>query len=138
MQYMFGGELRCLNVEVSEEMKDRILKEFDTARIDSRGAITDVPVAFLRELFNQVVEKKDVGAAALQPVRLQTLGHARGGQLLPVVIVRQFDAFISHLADLAENAFRVFAEQLPETPCLHRHRHALLRLPGSLFSRLFA
>ncbi|GAB6161815.1 hypothetical protein JCM12298_09740 [Desulfothermus naphthae] len=68
VQYMFGGELRCLNVEVSEEMKERILKEFDTARIDSRGAITDVPVAFLRELFNQVADKKDLGAAALEGV----------------------------------------------------------------------
>ena len=68
VQYMFGGELRCLNVEVSEEMKERILKEFDTARIDSRGAITDVPVAFLRELFSQVAEKKDLGAAALEGV----------------------------------------------------------------------
>ncbi len=68
VQYMFGGELRCLNVEVSEELKEKILKEFDTARIDSRGAITDVPVAFLRELFNQVSEKKDLGAKAIEGV----------------------------------------------------------------------
>jgi len=68
IQYMFGGELRCLNVDVSEELKDKILKEFDTARIDSRGAITDVPVAFLRELFNQIAEKKSLGSEVIEGV----------------------------------------------------------------------
>ncbi len=68
IQYMFGGELRCLNVEVSEELKDRILKEFETARVDSRGAITDVPVAFMRELFNQVAEKKSLGPEVVEGV----------------------------------------------------------------------
>jgi hypothetical protein len=68
IQYMFGGELRCLNVEVSEELKDKILQEFDTARIDSRGAITDVPVAFMRELFNQVAEKKSLGPEVIEGV----------------------------------------------------------------------
>ena len=68
VQYMFGGELRCLNVEVSEELKEKILKEFDTARIDSRGAITDVPVAFLRELFNQVADKKTLGGEVIEGV----------------------------------------------------------------------
>ena len=68
IQYMFGGELRCLNVEVSEELKDKILQEFDTARVDSRGAITDVPVAFMRELFNQVAEKKSLGPEVIEGV----------------------------------------------------------------------
>ncbi|MCD6320056.1 MAG: hypothetical protein J7M03_05180 [Candidatus Desulfofervidaceae bacterium] len=68
IQYMFGGELRCLNVEVSEELKGKILQEFDTARVDSRGAITDVPVAFMRELFNQVAEKKSLGLEVVEGV----------------------------------------------------------------------
>lgn len=68
IQYMFGGELRCLNVEVSEELKDKVLQEFDTARVDSRGAITDVPVAFMRELFNQVAEKKSLGPEVVEGV----------------------------------------------------------------------
>jgi len=68
IQYMFGGELRALNVEVSEELKDKILQEFDTARVDSRGAITDVPVAFMRELFNQVAEKKSLGPDVVEAV----------------------------------------------------------------------
>jgi len=68
IQYMFGGELRCLNVEISEELKDKILQEFDTARVDSRGAITDVPVAFMRELYNQVAEKKSLGPEVVEGV----------------------------------------------------------------------
>ncbi|OAQ20320.1 DUF6955 family protein [Thermosulfurimonas dismutans] len=68
IKYMFGGELRLLEVEVSEELKDKILAEFETARVDSRGAITDVPVAFMRELFNQVVEKKSLGPEVVEGV----------------------------------------------------------------------
>ncbi len=68
IKYMFGGELRCLEVEVPEEISKKILATFDTARIDSRGAITDVPVAFLRELFNQIAEKKSLGPEVLEAV----------------------------------------------------------------------
>ncbi len=68
IKYMFGGELRLLEVEVNEELKDKILAEFETARVDSRGAITDVPVAFMRELFNQVVEKKSLGPEVVEGV----------------------------------------------------------------------
>ncbi len=68
IKYMFGGELRLLEVKVSEELKDKILQEFDTARVDSRGAITDVPVAFMRELFNQVAEKKSLGSDVVEAV----------------------------------------------------------------------
>ena len=68
IKYMFGGELRLLEVPVTEELKDKILQEFDTARVDSRGAITDVPVAFMRELFNEVAEKKSLGPEVVEAV----------------------------------------------------------------------
>ncbi|NPA48380.1 MAG: hypothetical protein GXO20_00210 [Thermodesulfobacteria bacterium] len=68
IKYMFGGELRLLEVKVPEELKDRILQEFETARVDSRGAITDLPVAFMRELFNQIVEKKSLGPEVVEAV----------------------------------------------------------------------
>ena len=68
IKYMFGGELRLLEVTVPEELKDKILHEFDTARVDSRGAITDVPVAFMRELFNEVAEKKSLGPEVVEAV----------------------------------------------------------------------
>ncbi|AEH45037.1 hypothetical protein Thein_1169 [Thermodesulfatator indicus DSM 15286] len=68
IKYMFGGELRLIEVPVNEELKNKILQEFDTARVDSRGAITDLPVAFMRELFNQIVEKKSLGPEVIEAV----------------------------------------------------------------------
>jgi len=68
IKYMFGGELRLMEVHVSEEIKGKVLETFDTARTDSRNAITDVPVAFMRELFNQVVEKKSLGDDVVEAV----------------------------------------------------------------------
>ncbi len=68
VKHMFGGELKCLEVEVPEEISQKILKTFDTARIDARGAITDLPVAFMREFFNQIAERKSIGSDALEGV----------------------------------------------------------------------
>lgn len=68
IKYMFGGELKCLEVQVPDEVSQKILKTFDTARIDARGAITDLPVAFMRELFNQIAEKKSIGVETLEGV----------------------------------------------------------------------
>ncbi len=63
---MFGGELKCIEVNVPEELSQKILKTFDTARIDARGAITDLPVAFMREFFNQIAEKKSIGPEVIE------------------------------------------------------------------------
>ena len=68
IKYRFAGELKLVEVHVSEDTKNKVLQEFDTARTDSRNAITDVPVAFLRELYNQVVEKKSLGDDAVEAV----------------------------------------------------------------------
>ena len=65
---MFGGELKCLEVAIPDELSQKILKTFDTARIDARGAITDLPVAFMREFFNQIAEKRSMGADAIEGV----------------------------------------------------------------------
>ncbi len=65
---MFGGELKCIEVDVPDELSQKILKTFDTARIDARGAITDLPVAFMRELFNSIAEKKSVGPEVIEAV----------------------------------------------------------------------
>lgn len=68
IKYRFAGELKLVEVHVSEETKNKVLETFDTARTDSRNAITDVPVAFLRELFNQVAEKKSLGDDVVEAV----------------------------------------------------------------------
>ncbi len=65
---MFGGELKCLEVQIPDKLTQKILKTFDTARIDSRGAITDLPVAFMREFFNQIVARKSIGPDVIEGV----------------------------------------------------------------------
>jgi hypothetical protein len=61
IEAVFGGELKVLRVKVGEEVKDAILKAFETARIDSRACITDTPVAFKRALFEEIANQKSLG-----------------------------------------------------------------------------
>ncbi len=68
IEAVFGGELKVLRVEIGEELKDQILKAFDTARIDSRSCITDTPVAFKRALFEAIAEKKSLGEDVVKAV----------------------------------------------------------------------
>lgn len=60
VQSLFGGQLKMLVVEVSEDKADKILKAFDRARIDSRGFLEDLPVAFKRALFEEVAKAKSL------------------------------------------------------------------------------
>ncbi len=60
IQYIFGGTLRMLVVEVPEDKSQQILKAFDRARIDSRGFIEDLPVAFKRALFEEIAKAKSL------------------------------------------------------------------------------
>lgn len=57
---MFGGALKMIVVPVPEEKSKEILKAFDKARIDSRGYIEDVPVAFRRAVFEEMVKAKSL------------------------------------------------------------------------------
>ncbi|RKX61148.1 MAG: hypothetical protein DRP29_01230 [Thermodesulfobacteriota bacterium] len=65
---VFGGQLKLVRVEVGEEIKDGILKAFETARIDSRGCITDTPVAFKRALFEEIAKQKSLGEEVVKAV----------------------------------------------------------------------
>ncbi len=60
VQSIFGGTLKMLVVEVPEDKSEQILKAFDRARIDSRGFIEDVPVAFRRAVFEEIVKNKSL------------------------------------------------------------------------------
>ncbi|ADB58315.1 DUF6955 family protein [Archaeoglobus profundus] len=60
IQYIFGGALKMLVVEVPEDKSQQILKAFDRARIDSRGFIEDLPVAFKRALFEEIAKAKSL------------------------------------------------------------------------------
>ncbi len=68
IEAVFGGELKVLRVKVSEEIKDQILKAFETARTDSRDCITDTPVAFKRALFEEIANQKSLGEEVVKAV----------------------------------------------------------------------
>ncbi len=68
IEAVFGGELKVLRVKIGEELKDEILKAFETARIDSRACITDTPVAFKRALFEAIADTKSLGEDAVKAV----------------------------------------------------------------------
>lgn len=68
LKSMFGGEIHVLEVEVDEETAKRILAEFPSARVDARGFLEDLPVAFKRALFQAVTEAKSTGKEVFERV----------------------------------------------------------------------
>ncbi|BDR93478.1 hypothetical protein Vsou_25710 [Vulcanisaeta souniana JCM 11219] len=71
---LYGGYLKVIEVEVPDEVAQRILKEFPRARIDARGFIEETPVAFKRELFEVIAQLRSIGREVfdelLKPERL--------------------------------------------------------------------
>jgi hypothetical protein len=65
---LFGGQIKQLVIEVPEEVSKKILAEFPNARIDSRSFLEDLPVAFKRALFKEVVDKKSLGVEVVDAV----------------------------------------------------------------------
>lgn len=74
---LYGGYLKVIELEVPDDIAQRILKEFPRARIDARGFIEETPVAFRRELFEVVAQLKsvnrDVFEELLRPERLSRI-----------------------------------------------------------------
>lgn len=68
IEKMFGGALNAFTLEVSDEHTEKILNEFATARIDSRGFITDVPIAFNRAVFEEIAKTKSLGPEVIEGV----------------------------------------------------------------------
>jgi len=60
--------LKAFVLEVSDEHTQKILEEFSTARIDSRGFITDVPIAFNRTVFEEIAKNKSLGPEVMDGV----------------------------------------------------------------------
>jgi hypothetical protein len=68
IETIFGGELKVLRVRVGEEVKNEVLKAFESARIDSRACITDTPVAFRRALFEEIAKQKSLNEEVVKAV----------------------------------------------------------------------
>ena len=71
---LYGGYLKILELDVPDDVAQKILKEFPRARIDARGFIEETPVVFKRELFEVIAQLKRVGREVfeelLKPERL--------------------------------------------------------------------
>jgi len=71
---LYGGYLKVLELDVPDDVAQKILKEFPRARIDARGFIEETPVVFKRELFEVIAQLKSVGREVfeelLKPERL--------------------------------------------------------------------
>jgi len=65
---LFGGALKALNIEVPEDAEKWIMEAFTSSRIDTRGAITDLPIAFNRVLFEEIVKHKSIGKEVFDSV----------------------------------------------------------------------
>lgn len=65
---MFGGQLSCFILEMDDAKAKDVMDAFDTARVDSRGFITDVPIAFNRVLFEEIAKSKSLGAEPIDGV----------------------------------------------------------------------
>lgn len=65
---MFGGQLSCFILEIDDDKAKEVMDAFDTARVDSRGFITDVPIAFNRVLFEEIAKSKSLGAGPIDGV----------------------------------------------------------------------
>ena len=69
---MFGGALACFILKIEEDKARQVMDAFDTARVDSRGFITDVPLAFNRALFEEIAKAKSLGVQAIDGVLART------------------------------------------------------------------
>jgi len=74
---LYGGYLKILELDVPDDVAQKILKEFPRARIDARGFIEETPVVFKRELFEVIAQLKSVGREVfeelLKPERLSKI-----------------------------------------------------------------
>jgi hypothetical protein len=74
---LYGGYLKVLELDVPDDVAQRILKEFPRARIDARGFIEETPVVFKRELFEVIAQLRSVGREVfeelLKPERLSKI-----------------------------------------------------------------
>jgi hypothetical protein len=88
VQNMFGGQLDCFILEMDDDTAKKIMDAFHTARVDSRGFITDVPIAFNRVLFEEIAKAKSLGAKPIDGVMSRVAEiqdfAAKEGEYLPV------------------------------------------------------
>lgn len=68
IDFLFGGALKAFVMDIPEDEAKKIMNSFDTARVDSRGFITDTPIAFNRVLFEEIAKAKSLGSEVIGSV----------------------------------------------------------------------
>lgn len=63
---IFGGALKRLVIEVSDDLGQKVISQFSKARFDARGFIEETPAAFKRLVFKKLVELKSLGPEVLE------------------------------------------------------------------------
>ncbi len=63
---IFGGALKRLVIEVSDELGQKVIDSFSKARFDARGYIEETPAAFKKLVFKKIVETKSLGQEVIE------------------------------------------------------------------------
>lgn len=63
---IFGGALKRLVVEVSDELGQKVIDSFSKARFDARGYIEETPAAFKKLVFKKIAETKSLGQEVIE------------------------------------------------------------------------
>lgn len=79
---MFGGAVKSLVMNVSEEQCNRLLSSFLSCRVDSMGYIEELPVSFKKALYKEVVQRGSLDPAALDAV-IDKAASFKDGKLEP-------------------------------------------------------
>lgn len=103
VQSIFGGALRRLVIEVSDELGQKVIDQFTKARFDARGYIEETPSAFKRAVFKRIAEMKDLSEKVIEKVLVEDLDKvkedaAKEDKELPVP-----DIDISDVLELQKN-----------------------------------
>jgi hypothetical protein len=103
IQPMFGGALKALVVEVSDELGQKVIDQFSKARFDARQFIEETPLAFKRATFKRIAEMKSLGPEVIEKVLNEDLSKikeeaAKEDKELPVP-----DVDISDVLELQKN-----------------------------------
>ncbi len=65
---MFGGAIKALIMEVTDELANKIIENLPGARLDARFFIEEAPIAFKRAVFEKIKTMKSIGAEVIEAV----------------------------------------------------------------------
>ena len=65
---MFGGAIKAFILTVPADQSKTLLSEFPRARTDARGFLEELPVAFKRAVFDEIVRANSIGPEVVRKV----------------------------------------------------------------------